>query len=220
MIETYPIEVAGETLHPRGDRTLYLPEHQTLLLADLHLGKAETLQAHGLAVPSGTQADDLTRLGAAARETRAQAIVVLGDMVHARAGLTESVVQSFAAWRQTIDAELVLVRGNHDRVLAEAPPEWRLEIVPEALPLGNLLLRHHPDPAEGFYVLAGHLHPVAKLGNGRGDALRLPCFSIGPDLGILPAFTTLAGGSQAPADPAVRCLVTAMDCVIEIIRRN
>ena len=42
-------------------------------------------------------------------------------------------------------------------------------------------------------MLAGHLHPCVSLA-GRGfDHLRLPCFWLGDDVGVLPAFGAFTG---------------------------
>ena len=38
---------------------------------------------------------------------------------------------------------------------------------------GPFHFSHHPEPAEGRYVRAGHLHPTVRLDTGV-DRLRLP----------------------------------------------
>jgi len=216
MIGTETIEVGGTRLVLRGDRTAYLPDPDTLLLADLHLGKAETFQAHGLAVPTGTESRDLENLSRAAKETGAARVIILGDMAHARAGLTESVIARFAAWRATMPAELILIRGNHDRALEHVPKSWRLTVIEDQLRLGSLILRHHPEPSPDGHVIAGHLHPMVRLGQSRVDRLRLPCFAVTDAMTILPAFTRLAGGTTVRCDEHTRCYAIANGDVQEL----
>ena len=42
----------GQTLVFLPDKALWVEEQQLLLIADVHLGKADHLQAHGIAIPS------------------------------------------------------------------------------------------------------------------------------------------------------------------------
>ena len=43
----------GEALQLRPERGVYLPERGALLVADVHVGKAEAFQRRGVPVPSG-----------------------------------------------------------------------------------------------------------------------------------------------------------------------
>ena len=54
----------GEPLELRPERGLFLPERGALLVADVHVGKAEAFQRRGVPVPSGVGAADLARLSA------------------------------------------------------------------------------------------------------------------------------------------------------------
>ena len=55
---------AGESLVLLGERALYWPTRQALLIADLHLGKADVFRRAGIALPSGGTGEDLNRLQA------------------------------------------------------------------------------------------------------------------------------------------------------------
>ena len=52
---------AGQTLQLLPERCIFWRETGILILADLHLGKAAHLRHHGMPVPEGNTADDLTR---------------------------------------------------------------------------------------------------------------------------------------------------------------
>jgi uncharacterized protein len=103
---------------------------------------------------------------------------------------------------------MLLVRGNHDRHLKSLPPEWRMDE-------GPFRLAHHPEPAPGRYRWAGHLHPVVRLNSG-ADRLRLPCFHLGPAVGILPAFSAFTGGLDMRRRPGERVFVIADEVVLEV----
>ena len=64
MGESLEVLLAGEPMRLLADRALYWPARRRLLLADLHLGKADTFRAAGIALPRGGTALDLARIGA------------------------------------------------------------------------------------------------------------------------------------------------------------
>ena len=54
-----------------ADRSLFLPASQTLIVADVHWGKAAAFRALGVPVPHGTTKAGLATLDAALRRTEA-----------------------------------------------------------------------------------------------------------------------------------------------------
>jgi len=164
--------LANEKVTLLPGRAVHWPARATLLVADLHWGKSETFGAWGIGVPNGGLADDLARLQSLVMATNSARVVILGDLVHGKEARGAGVVAQVAAWRATVPAELVLVRGNHDRHVLDLPSEWRIACVAEGWQDGAFAFAHHPQPMPGRFVWAGHLHPVVKLAGG-GDALRL-----------------------------------------------
>ncbi|QDG49530.1 ligase-associated DNA damage response endonuclease PdeM [Persicimonas caeni] len=187
------IDLAGERLVLMGERAIWWPERRTLLVADVHLGKEETFRRQGVPLPRGGLDETLDRLTACVGATDAERLVVLGDLVHARSGLTDEVVANVGDWLDGLGAELVLVRGNHDRHLTDATSSWQMEVVDEVLVEGPFVLAHEPVEDGHGYVLAGHLHPTVRLRAG-GDTLRLACFCFDEKVGMLPAFTPFSNG--------------------------
>ena len=56
MADELPLLRAGEPLVLLGARALYWPARQALLLADLHLGKADVFRRAGIALPAAVPA--------------------------------------------------------------------------------------------------------------------------------------------------------------------
>ncbi|NMO15333.1 ligase-associated DNA damage response endonuclease PdeM [Pyxidicoccus fallax] len=210
------VRVGGTLLELLPERALYWPDAGVLAVADLHWGKTESFQQHGIPLPTGVLEDDLARLSAALGATGARRLLLLGDLIHSRQGLTPALVQRLAAWRESqAGVELVLVRGNHDRHVKTLPPEWRLDVRESHLDEGPFRFAHHPEPAPGRFVWAGHLHPMVRL-SGRGDRLRLPCFHVGSDVGVLPAFSAFTGGCDVSRRPGERVFAIADPAVVEV----
>jgi DNA ligase-associated metallophosphoesterase len=208
------LQAGGTTLRLLAQRAAFLPEHDTLLVADAHIGKAVSFRRLGVPVPGGTTTENLDRLSAAVAACGAQHVVFLGDLLHSARSRAAGTLAAVSRWREVhAGLALTLVRGNHDSHAGDPPPEWGVACLDGPLHLGGLALSHHPDPVIGAYVLAGHVHPAAVLGGRAHHSLRLPCFHFGPQVGVLPAFGEFTGMHVLPRAPGDRVFVVAGDTV-------
>lgn len=198
------MHIADEPMQLLGDRALHWPARSRLLLADLHLGKADVFRQAGIALPRGGTAHDLDRVAALLAGTGATSLWVLGDLLHG------AIVDSH--WRDTWDAwrarhaqvGIVVIAGNHDRALASAGLD--VELAGECIDDGPFALRHAPDSASQRHVLCGHLHPVVSV---PGVRRRWPAFWLRPAMTILPAFSRFTGGvpiQTGPGERVVACV--------------
>ncbi len=207
----------GARLHLLPQRAACLPDQGVLLVADAHIGKAQSSRKVGVPVPVATTAGTLQRLSDALLACGAKHIVFLGDLLHAARSRTAGTLAAVAAWRAAhASLQLTLVRGNHDSHAGDPPADWGVRCVDEPFTLPGLpllALCHHPDPRPGVYVLAGHVHPAAVVTGGRREALRLPSFHFGPAVGILPAFGDFTGTHALPRGPEDRVWVSTGDTV-------
>ncbi len=189
-----PFRWGDERLELLAQRAVWDPQRRVLLVADLHLGKAESFQAQGIPLPSDGDAATLNVLLELAASWRPEQVVVLGDLIHSRLGLTGELRAKLAALPELLGCPLRLIGGNHER------GSWIAGLAQErSQALGPWWLSHEPEPRAGHLNLCGHLHPVALLGRS-GDRLRLSCFSYCPrsDRLALPAFGALTGGMPLP----------------------
>lgn len=210
------LTVGGTRFVLLPQRAAWLPEHGTLLVADVHIGKAATFRRLGVPVPQGTTSDAVERLGALVQATGADHLIVLGDLLHGRLGRAAATLERFARWREAHAAlRVTLVRGNHDDRSGDPPPEWRVDVLDGPLRLGGLALVHDPQPVPGAYAVGGHVHPCAWIGRGH-DRLRLPCFHFGAQVGVLPAFGSFTGMHPAQTAPGDRVFAVAEDAVREL----
>ena len=208
------IAVGGQPLTLLPEKAAFLPASRTLLVADAHIGKAVTFRALGVPVPRGTTSETLAVLSKLVATWRARRIVFLGDFLHSARAHAASTLGAVARWRRAhASLSLVLVRGNHDDRAGDPPSHLGIEVVDEPHAQDGFALCHHPRPQRGSYVLAGHLHPCVGIG-GRGfDHLRLPCFWLGDDVGVLPAFGAFTGMHPIRPEPTDRVFAVADDAV-------
>lgn len=197
MADRIGLEVCDTCVELLGSGALFIPRFETLLVADLHLGKARAFRAWGLPVPGGTTESNLTRLSCDLRKTGARRLVILGDLWHAAASLTEQSSAQVGAWISEQQIEVQLVAGNHDlRAGLMRHPVPGLDLIESGSELGPFQLFHDPEAVTSGsgYGLAGHIHPCVKLeGVGRQSA-RLKCFWFGETVGVLPAYGEFTGG--------------------------
>lgn len=193
------IVLRGEMLELLPERALWWPARSTLAVADLHLGKCASYRASGVPMPEGMVAETLARLHRVVERTNAARVLVLGDLVHSRQGLTPEVDRAFRAFLAETPARVSLVVGNHDRQAGVPPAAWTLEHVGESIDESPFRFVHEPAPRAGIYSIAGHLHPTVALAGGE-DRLRLPCFHFGPRIGVLPAFSVFTRGVTMACD--------------------
>jgi DNA ligase-associated metallophosphoesterase len=206
-------------------RAAFLPATRTLLVADLHLGKAATFRKAGLAVPEGSAQADLGRLVRLVHETRAARLLILGDLFHARSGCTPPVLAEFAAARSRFAGTFVgLVIGNHDRALGRVPPELGIDSCLRTLDEPPFHFVHDPatgltEPDRTAFTVAGHLHPRLAIAGPGGERLAERCFVAEEHLLLLPAFGSFTGGHRIDPAPARRLWVARDDGVVEVTRR-
>jgi DNA ligase-associated metallophosphoesterase len=202
-----------QTLELLPGKAVLLPD-RTLVVADLHLGKATAFQAKGLAIPEGDSHADLERLRMLCEQVGANRLVVNGDLFHSPAGLTAEIEHLLQAFVSSARIPIELVLGNHDVKISRLPA-W----LPAArsMEYGGVHLVHDPADAPcDRPVIAAHWHPVAKIADGKRTSLRLPCFLLRRNLLVLPSFGSFTGGSIVDLEKGDRVFVAPGERVIEV----
>ena len=191
----HEVDIAGERLYLHPERALIWPARRTAFVADCHFGKGAVFRRAGIALPSGSAAQDLERLTSLIQEQALERLVILGDFFHGRPSDNEPFRQAFTTWRQSHrQLALEVIVGNHDRHAGHGRHDWAVDWRPAGSELGPFTLAHEPvATATERYCLAGHVHPAVQL-RGQGDRIRLPVFWLQPHQAILPAFGSLTGG--------------------------
>lgn len=208
------VNLAGAELWLLAEKAVYWPAERALLIADAHFGKAAVYRALGQPVPHGTTGANLAVLDGLLARYRCEEVIFLGDFLHGRAAQGTATLQALIAWRRTHpDLRLTLIRGNHDLRAGDPPTALGMAVVAEPWLRGPLALRHEPAPHPTHHVLAGHVHPVYLLkGSGR-QRLRLPCFQLGRQVTLLPAFGAFTGGFAVTRKPGVQLVLAGAEGV-------
>jgi DNA ligase-associated metallophosphoesterase len=213
----HSLTIAGQDVRLLPERGLLIERTRTLIVADVHWGKSAAFRAARIPVPPGTTTSDLDRLSGLIARTAPARLDVLGDHFHARTWQALRTATAIRQWRHKHrELPISLVRGNHDLRAGDPPQEFAIECVDEPYRLGRFVLCHRPCHHDGGYTLAGHIHPCYSVyGPGR-QRERLPCFLLGKDTGVIPAFGSFTGMAPVGVVPGDAVFVIAGDEVIEI----
>jgi DNA ligase-associated metallophosphoesterase len=206
----------GLSLELLPDHAVHHPDSGSLVVADLHLGKAGAFRAHGLAVPDGDDARDLGRLRRLVDQTRAAKLIIAGDLFHSSSPAMPAVLDRLARWCDDCPAEPTLVIGNHDRrAISKAKLPFESA---ESLDLGPIRVVHDPgDSSAGpSLTLCGHLHPVIRIRDGKRTSIRNACFWLAGNTLTLPAFGSFTGGRIIHPGPGDRIFIPIRDRIAEV----
>ena len=205
------LTLAGETVYLLPERALFWPRERALIVADLHVGKADVFRARGIPIPAGTSAQTFDRLSHALvhanalSQTVTERLIILGDFFHAKESMNASTLNALQAWRGLHPSiDITIVEGNHDQHAGtkKLALTHGIRIVDEPFEITPFTFAHHrPETAtDSAYTLYGHIHPCIFL-RSNVDRLRVPCFVFGPQSGVLPAFGAFTGGHVITPSP-------------------
>ncbi len=174
-------------LHPSG--AAFWKEQEILLISDVHLGKISHFRKFGSAVPYKAINANFIRLSEVVGKFRPKTVCFLGSLFHSN---LNNEWKLFENWLSFVEAEVVLVAGNHDVISPLKYEELGIKIYSE-WQLNGFMLTHHPGQRENFFNICGHIHPGYRLNEKDRQSLKLPCFFRKKDQFILPAFGEFTG---------------------------
>jgi DNA ligase-associated metallophosphoesterase len=190
-----PFKLLDQDLLLLPQKAIYWQQQQTLMVADVHLGKTGHFRKAGIAVPRDLEQNDLAVLSDLVAEFKPERIIFLGDLFHSDMNADW---EWFAMWRQQFpNVSIDLVRGNHDIIADKYYDQLNIALHKQMI-IGPFLMLHHPLTEMDLqlitqYAFCGHIHPGINLtGKGR-QSLTLPCFAFGSKQAILPSFGKFTG---------------------------
>lgn len=209
------VSFQNESLILLPEKAIYCPDYSTLLIADLHLGKANHFRKSGIPVPQNTNKSNLDRLILLIQKHAPDRVIFLGDLFHSHYNIEveefKNVLDSFA------EISFELVQGNHDIMSPYQYEKLKIKVHKDQLNLGTFVLTHEPlEEEHQNYNLAGHIHPSVRL-KGRGrQQLKFPCFYFGEHRGLLPAFGEFTGTHSLKPKPKDKIFIIVNDEVISV----
>lgn len=189
--------IHDEHLILTAERGLFWENQQTLVIADLHIGKTGHFRKSGINVPQSVYRDDLHRLLAQILFFKAERLIIVGDLTHSAANLE---MDLFIKWRKDFSSlHVELVKGNHDILADQWYNNAAINVHHDELVTNGFRFVHDiNDPekntGESKFVFSGHVHPFVLMKGKARQALGFPCFYFTKSYSILPAYSRFTGG--------------------------
>ncbi len=170
-------------------KAIYWVEHATLIISDVHLGKAGHFRKHGIPIPEEVHIDDFQKMNSLIEEFRPTRILFLGDLFHSESNNEWNDLVLWSNHHQNIDQ--ILVEGNHDQLTKELYHSTSLKLF-SSYTLGPFEFTHETCDSKS-YNISGHVHPSIRLSGLARQSVVLPCFYFGKTFSLLPSFGTFTG---------------------------
>ena len=194
----HPFSLNGQSLSALPSGALHWPAQNLLCVSDLHLGKSERMARRGGALlPPYEVTDTLTKLDADIAAYNPKTVICLGDSFDDTAA-AETLTEAHRLWllRLMAGRHWIWIAGNHDPAPLGLDGTDRAEFM-----LETLTFRHIAEPGATAEI-SGHYHPKARI-----KSRSRPCFLLGQNRLIMPAYGTYTGGLWC-YDPAIAGLLT------------
>jgi uncharacterized protein len=194
----------GAAIH-RGEKTA--------VVADVHLGYEWARGAAGDSVIAHSLDETLARLTRVLERDPVECLIVAGDLVESPRPCrrTGDDVRRLREWLHRRSVSLVVLEGNHDCSLARQSGNSArpTEPIHATAKIGGWTVGHGHVPIRGDRTISGHHHPVLRV-----DRTVAPCFLVGPDRIVLPAFSSNAAGVDVGTAAVPRnWLTTSLRCL-------
>ncbi|MBD1434798.1 ligase-associated DNA damage response endonuclease PdeM [Sphingobacterium sp. DN00404] len=190
-IITQDISFSDTSLTLTNQRVLFWKEHSTLILADLHLGKAAHFRKNGIALPTQVTLRDLQRLEQLIQYFSVAQVIIVGDLIHAGANTEVDLLRQFIA--KFPHVKFILIKGNHDRFADERWKKLGIHETYQDWHLDNVCFTHQASPITDFHTISGHVHPGISVRMPTKRTMTFPCFVVSAQQIILPAFSLFTG---------------------------
>lgn len=177
------------------EKAVFWVQEQTLIIADIHLGKVGHFRKAGIAIPKSLEQDDLAELSDLIHRYSPQKILFLGDLFHSELNKDW---EWLVLWRSLFpNIAMILVLGNHDILNKKLYEDLNFQVC-ECFETGPFYFSHEPlnnsqSEKVSKYIISGHIHPGVVLEGAGRQRLSLPCFHFGKKQALLPSFGKFTG---------------------------
>lgn len=207
---------------------IHISKIDAIAIADLHLGYEGIMAEQGIFVPKVQFEKEMEILKEIVKKQRASRFIICGDIKHEFSETSYhefvEVTDLFKFLRENL-REVIAIKGNHDNYLIRVTRRHDIALYDE-LELGDFYFMHGHEVPKGLtttkakYVIMAHEHPAIVLYDEVGGKEKLDCFLYGDfddkKLLVLPAFSTLAEGSQINVIPKEELLSPILRDLVDI----
>lgn len=198
-------------------KAIFWEDQETLIVADLHIGKVGHFRKAGIAIPKLLEQEELATLSDLLTEYKPKQLIFLGDLFHSDMNNDWNWLQ---LWRELFpEVNMILIKGNHDILHNKYYELANFELY-DKLAITPFLFVHDKEDYRNItsenYILSGHIHPAIKLKGKARQSVLLSCFTFGKNAAILPAFGKFTGKCCLKDNPDDTVFAVLHDKVISV----
>jgi uncharacterized protein len=187
------------------DLALYLKKEKVLIISDTHIGYEEALNKQGVLIPRTAFKEMMIRLEDILKKIKPDMIIINGDIKHEFGKISETEWRNtlrLIAFLKTYSKNLILIRGNHDKILSPIARKKDITISDNAV-INNTIITHGDRLIKPYKnittIIIGHEHPAISIGDlARKEKFK--CFLKGKwknkTLIVQPSFKLLSEGTD------------------------
>lgn len=193
---------------------LWLEKHNTVVIADLHLGIEQMFIERGVFLPKSQKNRIKEEIKHIIDQTHPETLIINGDLKHEFGKISRQ------EWKDTLEIldyivgmvkKIVLVKGNHDTILEPISKKRGLDLCTH-LVIDEFFICHgnklfdNAALKKSKTIIIGHEHPAMILDDGiRMEKFK--CFLVGKykrkKLIVLPSFNPLFEGTDIEYESAL-----------------
>jgi len=192
---------------------LFLTKHDSLVIADVHLGFESSISESGIYVPRRQLAKTLETLDEMIKTTKPARVIINGDLKHDFSRLLrqerEEIVKLIDFLRSKGVSEIIVIRGNHDNYVSLVLKDLGVNLV-DKLIIDKIMITHghelfDPKKYDVKTIIIGHEHPSISLRDELGIAYKFQCFLKGKlitnhEIVVLAHMSLYASGNPVTLD--------------------
>ena len=187
-------------------KSVWIPKHKIMVIADVHLGYEEMLNRQGVLVPRTQFLQTKKELQELCGKLHPGTIIINGDFKHEFGGISS---QEWQDAQDILDmllrsSKVILIKGNHDTILEPIARKKGLAIV-NYFCIGEICITHgdkirtEKDAKDAKIIIMGNEHPAISIRDGIKSE-KYKCFLAGTwkskKLIVLPSFLSITTGSD------------------------
>jgi len=192
---------------------LLLTKHDSLVIADIHLGFESAISESGVYVPRKQLTKIIEILDELIEITKPARVIINGDLKHGFSRLLrqerEEIVKLIDFLRSKGVSEVIVVRGNHDNYVSLVLRDLGVNLV-DKLIIDEIMITHgheffDPRKYDVKTIIIGHEHPSISLRDELGIPYKFQCFLKGKlitnhEIIVLAHMSIYASGNSVTLD--------------------
>lgn len=196
-----------------GYPAVYIPELDSTVICDIHLGYEEEMSREGIIIPRIQTEKLKSKIESMSEVVSSKKLIINGDIRHGFKKTTKKEykeIESFLIFVSSFYKEVILVKGNHDTFIRPIAKQFGFPLIDYFYDKDFLIIHGHEEYADMInkskIIIIGHEHPAIKMVDEDGNYRKyLAIFYVPTEfcsvMVLVPPFSIFASGTAINEKP-------------------